>query len=86
MKLDFREYDPARDREAVLRIMAEVGWLAPDSEEQERAHDLWGEVMISGATWQDVAKLARVIETRDIEAKGFDGPVRIHRVDAMKGA
>ena len=68
MKLDFRDYDPARDREAVLRIMREVGWILPDSEEQERAHDLWlrgGHVVI--------AELAGSAESAVIN---FDGDLR----------
>ena len=68
MKLDFRDYDPARDREAVLRIMREVGWILPDSEEQERAHDLWlrgGHVVI--------AELAGSAESVVIN---FDGDLR----------
>ena len=44
-----------------------------------------GEVVISDATWRDVEDAVVVTETRDIEAKGFDGLVRIHRVSSIEG-
>ena len=39
----------------------------------------------SDATWRDVEDAVVVTETRDIEAKGFDGLVRIHRVSSIEG-
>ena len=42
--------------------------------------------MISEATRRDVADVVSVAETREVTAKGFDGPVRIHRVTAIDGS
>jgi class 3 adenylate cyclase len=44
------------------------------------------EIMISDATRRDVADAVSVAETREVAAKGFDGPVRIHRVTAIDGS
>ena len=44
------------------------------------------EVMISDATRSSVGDVAHVAEVREIVAKGFDGPVRIHRVTAVDGS
>jgi class 3 adenylate cyclase len=44
------------------------------------------EVMISDATQHSVSDVAHVAEVREIVAKGFDGPVRIHRVTAIDGS
>jgi adenylate cyclase len=41
-------------------------------------HSGAGEVMISDATYLEVAKRITIAETREIEAKGFDGLVPIH--------
>jgi len=42
-----------------------------------------GEVMISDATFVDVADRIHIAETREIEAKGFDGLLPIHLVDSI---
>ena len=44
-----------------------------------------GEVLISDETWQAVADLVTVEEDREVEAKGFERPVRIRRVSAITG-
>jgi class 3 adenylate cyclase len=49
------------------------------------AHAHGGEVIISDATRCEVADTVSVAETREIEAKGFDGLVPIHRVTAIDG-
>jgi class 3 adenylate cyclase len=49
-------------------------------------HTGGGEVMISDATRREIADTVSVAETREIEAKGFDGPVSIHRVTAIDGS
>ncbi len=37
--MEFREYDGAKDREAVHRIWNEIGWIEPDKERQHKALD-----------------------------------------------
>ena len=49
-------------------------------------HTNGGEVMISDATRRELADTASVAETREIEAKGFEGPVPIHRITAIDGS
>ena len=44
-----------------------------------------GEVLISDETWQVVADLVTVEEEQNVEAKGFEHPVRIRRVSAITG-
>ena len=45
-----------------------------------------GELMISDATFREVADRLRVTDSRGVPAKGFDGPVRIHLVTAIDGS
>ena len=49
------------------------------------AHTRGGEVRISDATWQEVANLVTVDDEREVEAKGFEGLVRIRRVSVIAG-
>ena len=43
------------------------------------------EVMISDSTFGDVADRVQVATVREVDAKGFDGKVRIHLVTAIDG-
>ncbi len=50
------------------------------------SHTGSGEGVICDATSRDVADAVHVTETRRVEAKGFDGLIRVHRVSAIEGS
>ena len=48
-------------------------------------YTLGGEILISQATFDDVANLVEVDRVREVWPKGFDAPMRVHRVAAIRG-
>jgi len=48
-------------------------------------YTLGGEILVSQATFDDVADLVEVDLVREVWPKGFDTPVRVHRVAAIGG-
>ncbi len=48
-------------------------------------YTLGGEILASQATFEDVVDLVRVDRVREVWPKGFDAPVRVHRIGAIGG-